>query len=66
VVQRDYVSVGEKGTEAAAATGVSMMTGSVEPRPRSPVTFDHPFLFLVRNVDTATLLFAGLVNNPAD
>ena len=66
VVQRDYVSVGEKGTEAAAATGVSMVPTSVEVSPGARVTFDHPFLFLVRNVGTGTLLFVGLVNNPGD
>jgi serpin B len=65
VVQRDFVSVGEKGTEAAAATGISIEPSAAEVSPQSPVVFDHPFLFLVRNVDTGTLLFAGRVNNPA-
>ena len=64
VVQRDFVSVGEKGTEAAAATGISLEPSAAEVPPRPPVVFNHPFLLVVRNVDTGTLLFAGRVNNP--
>jgi serpin B len=64
VVQRDYLKVAEKGTEAAAATGIVMGTSAgllVNPI----ITFDHPFLFLVRDVSTGVLLFASLIQNPS-
>ena len=50
------------GTEAAAATGVVIKATSV------PIltTFraDHPFLFLIRDRRTDSLLFLGRVANP--
>jgi serpin B len=64
-VQRDYLSVGEKGTEAAAATGISVMPTVAVARPIGPtVTFNRPYLFVVRDATTGTVLFASLVQNP--
>jgi serpin B len=65
-VQRDYLSVGEKGTEAAAATGISMAQAVSGPgTSQKPINFDRPFLFLVRDTTTGTILFASLVNSPS-
>jgi serpin B len=61
VVQRDYLRVDEHGTEAAAVTGGGLMPTAA----RAPVAFDHPFLFLVRDAKTGTILFAGRIENPA-
>jgi serpin B len=61
VAQRDYLRVDEKGTEAAAVTGVGMSAVSARPT----ITFDHPFLFLVRDTKTGTIMFAAQVQNPA-
>jgi serpin B len=60
VVQRDYLRVDERGTEAAAVTGIAMAAAG-----HSVIAFDHPFLFVVRDVHTAAILFAGRIENPA-
>lgn len=63
VVHKAFVEVNEKGTEAAAASAVVMTTRSMQPR---PITFhaDHPFIFLIRDNQTQTILFLGRVLNP--
>ena len=65
VVHKAYVDVNEEGTEAAAATGVVMRVTSVEPE-RIPVfRADHPFLFLIRDNKSGSILFIGRAMNPA-
>ena len=63
VFHKAFVSVDEEGTEAAAATAVEMSLTSM---PESPIelTVDRPFLFLIREHDTGTVLFMGRVVNP--
>lgn len=63
VFHKAFVSVDEEGTEAAAATAVVMSLTSM---PESPVelTVDRPFLFLIREHETGTVLFMGRVVNP--
>ncbi len=64
VVHKAYVDVNEEGTEAAAATGVVMKLTSI--REPSPVfRADHPFIFLIRDNQTGSILFIGRVGNPA-
>jgi serpin B len=60
------VEVDEKGTVAAAATSVLFGCASVGPPARS-ATFhaDHPFVFLIRDNHTGTMLFLGRVIDPA-
>ena len=62
VIHEAYVKINEEGTEAAAATGVGVGTTS-EPQYES-VTADHPFLFLVRDRITDSVLFIGRVADP--
>jgi serpin B len=57
------VSVDEKGTEAAAATAVAMQTESAPPEPVA-ITIDRPFIFLIRDRATDTILFVGRVEKP--
>jgi serpin B len=64
VVHKAFVSVDEAGTEAAAATAVMMKLGAAPAEPIQ-VTLDHPFLFLVRDVQTGTILFLGRVVDPS-
>lgn len=64
VVQKDYLSVGEKGTTAAAATG-AVMVPTVARAAAPTVSFDHPFLFLIRDTTTGAILFASQLQNPA-
>jgi serpin B len=66
VVHEAYVDVNEEGTEAAAATGVTMRVTSVQPR-RTPVfRADHPFLFMIRDRKTNSVLFWGRVMDPSE
>jgi len=66
VVHKAYVDVNEEGTEAAAATGVVMRVTSVKPE-RIPVfRADHPFLFLIRDNKSGSILFIGRTMNPAE
>ena len=62
VVHKAFIEVNEEGTEAAAATAVA-----VARRARfEPPTFraDHPFLFLIQENRTGTILFIGRVIDP--
>ncbi|MHB8085312.1 MAG: serpin family protein [Dehalococcoidia bacterium] len=63
VIHKAYVAVDESGTEAAAATAVVMRATSM---PLSPtqVKVDHPFIFVIRDIQTGTVLFIGRVLNP--
>ncbi len=63
VVHKAFVSVDEKGTEAAAATGVVMLESGVSKEPIA-VTVDRPFVFLIRDTGTGSVLFLGRVSNP--
>jgi serpin B len=64
VKQKAYVDVNEEGTEAAAVTSVEMGVTSVP----SPFTFqaDRPFLFVLRERLSGTLLFAGIYLEPPE
>jgi len=63
VIHKAYVDVNEEGTEAAAATGIVMGITSVGPR--QPVfRADHPFLFLILDNQTGSILFIGRVMRP--
>jgi serpin B len=64
VVQRVYLKVGEKGTEAAAATGVGMTATGAQERPPVSITLDHPFLFLIRDTKIGAILFASEIQHP--
>jgi serpin B len=63
VVQRVFLSVGEKGTQAAAATG-AVLEPTAAVLPARVVAFDRPFLFLVRDTATGAILFAAAVEHP--
>lgn len=66
VIHKAFVAVNEEGTEAAAATAVLMVRSLAMVRPKPPVVFraDHPFLFLIRDVRSGSILFMGRVTNP--
>ena len=63
VVHKAFVSVDEEGTEAAAATAVATNDSGPVKEP-IVVTVDRPFIFLIRDTGTGTVLFLGRVSNP--
>lgn len=64
-LHKAVVAVDEKGTEAAAASAVAMLKS---PPPGVPCEFraDHPFLFLIRENRTGSVLFMGRVVDPTE
>ena len=63
-LHKAFVDVNEQGTTAAAATAVVVVTRS-RPMPRHRFRADHPFLFLVRNLRTGSVLFLGRLVDPS-
>jgi serpin B len=64
VIHKAFVAVDEAGTEAAAATAVIVGTTSMPTEPPVEVTVDRPFIFLIRDIETGSILFVGRVLNP--
>jgi serpin B len=62
VFHNGYVSVAEQGTEAAAATGVAIGTAYV--MQTTPFTINRPFILMIRENTSNTILFFGKVNDP--
>jgi len=63
VIHKAFVAVDEEGTEAAAATAIVMKFIAV---PARPVTFraDHPFIFIIKDNRSQSILFVGRLMNP--
>lgn len=62
VIHEAFVSVDEAGTEATAATAVIMkLTAAQE---MVTISLDNPFIFLIRDIKTGSVLFVGRVLNP--
>jgi serpin B len=66
MVHKTVIDVNEKGTEAAAATNFG--GSSAYGRPEQPVEFraDHPFVFLIWDRRTKSILFLGRLVNPQE
>jgi serpin B len=64
IVHKAFVEVNEEGTEAAAATAVEMVTKSIPVFKTPEFRVDHPFIFIIRDNRTHTLLFLGRVADP--
>jgi serpin B len=65
VIHQAFINVDEKGTEAAAATAVVIKATAVR-MPTEPKIFnaDHPFIFIIKDNTTGTILFLGKIMNP--
>ena len=61
VKHKAFVDVNEEGTEAAAATSVGLAPSSLPPS----VVVDHPFLFVIRERLSGTILFMGRIMHPS-
>ncbi|KAL6206987.1 hypothetical protein ACLB2K_024232 [Fragaria x ananassa] len=68
IFHKAFIEVNEKGTEAAAVTATGTMCSAREPVPPPPIDFvaDHPFLYLIREEATKTVMFVGQVLNPIE
>ena len=60
VVHKAVVEVDEKGTVAAAATGIGVQL--VMATHKAEITADHPFMFMIKDNKTDAILFLGQVN----
>jgi serpin B len=66
VFHKTFLSLDEKGTEAAAATAVAMVTASAvreKPKPIE-VRVDRPFLFAIQHRASGACLFLGRLSDP--
>ncbi|XP_074549275.1 leukocyte elastase inhibitor-like [Halichoeres trimaculatus] len=63
MVHKAVVEVNEEGTEAAAATAITIELTSAPVNPVS-ITADHPFLIFIKHKPTKTILFAGRYSSP--
>lgn len=64
VLHKAFVTVDEEGTEAAAASAVVMRLSSAIVDEPIELNIDHPFIFVIRENDSGTVLFVGRVVDP--
>jgi serpin B len=63
VKHKTFLDVNEEGTEAAASTAIGMRTTSIEPSPFEMIV-NRPFFCAIRDNQTDTILFMGVIYNP--
>ncbi len=64
-VHKAFVDVNETGTEAAAATGIAVAATAMRQEPPAIIfNADHPFLFMIRDTKSGSILFLGRVTDP--
>lgn len=59
VIHKTFMNTDEKGTEAAAATAVTVNLTALPPQQLTTFYADHPFLFMISDKKTKTILFMG-------
>ena len=66
IVHKAFIDVSESGTEATSATGIGIAYPTAVAIQPDLIIFDanHPFLFLIRDTQTGSVLFTGQVENP--
>jgi serine protease inhibitor len=64
IVHRAVIDVMEDGTEAAAATAITMVATSAAPSQPEVFRVDRPFLFYIVDDATGAILFQGRVVDP--
>ncbi|HEX9933165.1 MAG TPA: serpin family protein [Allosphingosinicella sp.] len=64
-IHQTFLLVDEKGTEAAAATAITIRPVSAPPTPQVRFHADHPFFFLIRDNRSGALLFMGRIEAPS-
>ena len=68
IFHKSFIAVNEEGTEAAAVSAVTieLQCGTMHDPTRMDFVADHPFLYLIRDDLTGTIIFVGQVHNPLD
>ncbi|MCX6224160.1 MAG: serpin family protein [Bacteroidia bacterium] len=61
VLHKTVIDVNEEGTEAAAVTAVIITRTSM---PVNEIRFNHPFLFVIAEKSTGSIIFIGKLMNP--
>ena len=66
VIQKSRINVSEWGTEAGSVTVVEMVGDAAAGPPEEIIEFyaDHPFVFIIGEETSGTILFEGVVTNP--
>lgn len=65
IIHKAFVDINEEGTEAAAATMITMAPKGMPVHREIPIfKADHPFLFLIQESETKTIMFLGRVLQP--
>lgn len=59
VTHESIIEVDEKGTEAAAVSSIMMKETASEIREEKKFIVNQPFIFVIRDVETGTILFIG-------
>jgi serpin B len=62
-IHKTFIEIDETGTEAAAATSIGVGLTSTGPM---SMYVDHPFMYIIAEKTSNTVLFTGIVNNPAE
>ncbi|MBR6073129.1 MAG: hypothetical protein IKP76_02275 [Bacilli bacterium] len=67
-IHKTYIDLNEKGTKAAAVTyfGLDKATAIREEYDIINISFNKPFLYMIRDKKNNTLLFTGVVNTPSE
>jgi serpin B len=66
VIHKAYASVDEEGTEAAAATVAIVGLTAIMPGEPVNLTIDRPFIFVIYDQPTQSILFVGRITNPGE
>ena len=64
VIHKTYIGVNEKGTEAAAVTAVLMRLTSAKPHSTKEFKVNRPFIVIIKDMKTNSILFMGSIVNP--
>lgn len=60
IYQLHFFQIDEKGTKASGVTAITLTRSSSPPL----IEFNHPFVVLIREIDSNSVLFMGRVANP--
>jgi serpin B len=65
VLQKVKIIVDEAGTEAAAVTEIMLMKAMIPPASYLNLNFNKPFIYVIHDKKTNSILFIGTLDNPA-